>query len=249
MMAAPPVLEVRDLSVHFGALVAVDTMNFFIERGKITSIIGPNGAGKSTLFNLICGALAPSAGHIFIEGRDVTGHPPHRILSAGLARSFQITNLFFELTVFENLRLAAQVLESPARAVFPARASRRAIAKAEELLVRFRLADKAGELAGFLSHGEQRRLEIAVALAAEPGILLLDEPTQGMSHGDTQETAELIKSLAGELTVLLVEHDINLVMTLSDYVIVMVQGAKLAEGPPTEVRANKDVQAAYFGHG
>ncbi|HYH17039.1 MAG TPA: ABC transporter ATP-binding protein [Azospirillum sp.] len=242
------VLSVRDLTVNFGGLIAVNQMSFDAERGRITSVIGPNGAGKSSLFNLISGAIRPTGGRVLLEGADVTGRPPHRMLAAGLARSFQITNLFFELTVLENLRLAAQIAEPPLAAVLPLGRSRRALDRAEALLERFALTPKAFELAGNLSHGEQRRLEIAVALACEPRVLLLDEPTQGMSHSDTADTAAMIKRLAGEITVLLIEHDIGLVMTLSDHVVVMHQGRKLAEGAPAVVRADPAVQAAYFGH-
>jgi branched-chain amino acid transport system ATP-binding protein len=178
----------------------------------------------------------------------LTGAPPYRLQAAGLARSFQITSLFFELSVAENLRLAAQILEPMRNLWRPVRASRAALARAEELLTRFALTEKANHLVGVLSHGEQRRLEVAVALACRPKVLLLDEPTQGMSHGDTADTAALIRSLAADVTVLLIEHDIGLVMSLSDHVVVMHQGQKLAEGPPAEVRANPAVQAAYFGH-
>jgi branched-chain amino acid transport system ATP-binding protein len=243
------VLSVRDLTVRFGALTAVNKVSFDARRGHITSVIGPNGAGKSTLFNLISGAIRPSSGKVTFNGRDVTARGPDRLTQAGLARSFQITNLFFELSVFENLRLAAQALEGPARALLPARRSVIALERAEELIAQFGLSAKAHELAGTLSHGEQRRLEIAVALACRPSMLLLDEPTQGMSHADTEETGAMIKSLAGDLSILLVEHDVGLVMNLSDHVVVMTQGAKLAEGLPAAVRANPAVQAAYFGHG
>jgi branched-chain amino acid transport system ATP-binding protein len=242
------VLTVEHLTISFGALVAVNDVSFAAERGHITSVIGPNGAGKSTLFNLISGAIRPSRGRVQFEGRDVTGWKANTLCRAGLSRSFQITNLFFDLSVFENLRLAAQVLEPPGRLVRPVSGSRRALEKAEELLERFELVGKADELAGNLSHGEQRRLEIAVSLACEPKLLMLDEPTQGMSHADTADTAAMIKGLAGDLTILLIEHDIGLVMDLSDHVVVMAQGAKLAEGPPQVVRANPHVQAAYFGH-
>jgi branched-chain amino acid transport system ATP-binding protein len=246
-MTGSSVLEVRGLSIRFGSLRAVDSLSFNAERGKITSVIGPNGAGKSTLFNLVSGALAPQAGQVAFDGRDVTGLPTHRMVLAGLARSFQITSLFFELSVFENLRLASQVLEPPGRALLPVKRSTRARERAEELVERFELGPKAQELAGYLSHGEQRRLEIAVSLAAKPKLLLLDEPTQGMSHGDTAETKEIIRGLAGELSILLIEHDIDLVMDLSDHVIVMHQGAKLAEGLPAAIRENAAVQAAYLG--
>lgn len=245
----PAILAVRNLTVRFGPLTAVDAVSFDARQGHITSVIGPNGAGKSTLFNLISGAIRSSSGQVFFDGHDVTGKGPHGLMKAGLARSFQITNLFFELSVFENLRLAAQLLEPASRALWPIRRSTVALQRAEELIAQFGLAGKAHELAGVLSHGEQRRLEIAVALACRPKMLLLDEPTQGMSHADTEETGEMIKSLAGELSILLVEHDVGLVMNLSDHVVVMNQGAKLAEGLPGAVRANPAVQAAYFGQG
>jgi branched-chain amino acid transport system ATP-binding protein len=242
------VLSVRDLSVSFGSLRAVNALSLEAHKGRITSVIGPNGAGKSTLFNVVSGAIAPSAGRVLFEGRDITGLPTHRIVAAGLARSFQITNLFFELTVLDNLRLACQMLESPAKTLLPFAKSRRARARADEMLERFGLQAKAAELAGYLSHGEQRRLEIALALAGAPKLLLLDEPTQGMSHADTAETSRMIRALAGELSILLIEHDIGVVMDLSDHVVVMHQGAKLAEGTPQAVRANPAVQEAYFGH-
>jgi branched-chain amino acid transport system ATP-binding protein len=243
-----PILEIRNLSVSFGGLRAVDQVSFSIARNRITTVIGPNGAGKSTLFNLISGAIRPRDGRVLIEGVDCTGRPPYRMQAAGLARSFQITNLFFELTVAENLRLAAQILEPMSMSWQPVRSSKVAQQRVDELLARFGLADKAQYSAGELSHGEQRRLEVAVALACKPKVLLLDEPTQGMSHSDTRDTAELIKSLAAEVTVLLIEHDIGLVMSLSDHVVVMYQGQKLAEGSPADVRANPAVQTAYFGH-
>ena len=243
-----PVLQVQGLSIAFGGLKAVDAVTFDAERHRITTVIGPNGAGKSTLFNLISGALRPQAGRVLIEGADLTGSSPERTKAAGLSRSFQITSLFTELTVMENLRLAAQVLERVGQWFLPVHRSLQAARKTDEMLERFRLTAKAGELAGNLSRGEQRRLEIAVCLASEPRILLLDEPTQGMSHGDTADTAALVRSLAQGVTVLLIEHDIGLVMDLSDHVVVMHQGRKLAEGPPATVRADPAVQAAYFGH-
>lgn len=243
-----PVLDIRDLGISFGGLRAVDQVSFQAERHRITTVIGPNGAGKSTLFNLISGALRPQHGQVLIDGVDMTGAAPERTKAAGLSRSFQITNLFFELTVAENLRLAAQVLEPTSRAFLPVGRSSRALAKTEQMLERFQLGHRRDELAGNLSHGDQRRLEIAVCLASEPKILLLDEPTQGMSHADTADTARLVRSLAEDVTVLLIEHDIGLVMDLSDHVVVMHQGRKLAEGPPAAVRADPAVQAAYFGH-
>ena len=247
MSAASVILAVDELTVRFGPLVAVDGISFGVEGRGITSVIGPNGAGKSTLFNLVSGALRPSSGRVLLDGRDVTGLPPHRLQAAGLARSFQITKLFFDLTVFENLRLAAQAVDGRGRLLLPPTCSTRALDRVDDLLDRFAIAHRADSLAGHLSHGEQRRLEIALALAGSPKILLLDEPTQGMSHGDTKETAALIKELAGEITVLLVEHDIGLVMDLSDHVVVMHQGRKLAEGAPAAIRADAAVRAAYLG--
>ncbi len=243
-----PILEVSGLGIRFGALAAVDDVSFVVKQGSITSVIGPNGAGKSTLFNLISGALKPLAGRVIFAGRDVTGMPPHIMLKTGLSRSFQITNLFFELSVRENLRLAAQFLEGGAGQWRPVRHSTKALECVDELIEQFQLNAKVDAPAGVLSHGEQRRLEIAVALASRPRVLLLDEPTQGMSHSDTHETEALIRSLAGpQLTVLLVEHDVELVMSLSDHVVVMHQGRLLAQGAPQDVRGDPRVQAAYFG--
>jgi branched-chain amino acid transport system ATP-binding protein len=172
---------------------------------------------------------------------------PEERLFSGMARSFQITNLFFDLTVIDNLRLASQALQSRSYLYLPLNKCEIALARADELLVEFGLLESRNQLAGALSHGQQRRLEIAVTLATRPKLLLLDEPTQGMSQGDTQETAELIKQLGSKITVLLIEHDVDLVMDLSKAVIVMAQGKKLAEGSPQEVRSNPLVQAAYFG--
>lgn len=242
-----PALETRSLSVSFGGLRAVDNVSLKIERNRITTLIGPNGAGKSTLFNLVSGLLRPASGEIRINGIDCTGAPPHRVHAAGAARSFQITNLMSELPVAENLRLAAQVLEKRGKLWLPVAASRIARARVMELVERFGFADKAQMPVARLSHGDQRRLEVAVALASKPRILMLDEPTQGMSHADTADTAALIRSLAAEVTVFLIEHDIGLVMNLSDRVIVMHQGQKIAEGSPREVRENPLVQTAYFG--
>ena len=169
------ILSVSDITVRFGSLMAVNGVSFDARRGQITSVIGPNGAGKSTLFNLISGAIRPSAGRVVFDGQDLTGASPNHMLAAGLARSFQITNLFFELSVRENLRLAAQFLEQGRGLLRPVASSHVALQRVDELIARFRLERKRDELAGFLSHGEQRRLEIAVALAARPRMLLLDE--------------------------------------------------------------------------
>lgn len=242
-------LETLDLSIAFGGLKAVDKVSFSAALNQITTVIGPNGAGKTTLFNLISGGLRPASGKVLLGGREVTGFRPAALQRSGLARSFQITNLFFDLTLRENLGLAAQTLDPVIDAFLPVGRIGRAARKVEELIERFDFAAKAHEPVAALSHGEQRRLEIAMCLASEPKILMLDEPTQGMSHGDTEETATLIRGLSSEVSILLIEHDIGLVMSLSDHVVVMHQGRKLSEGAPAEVRADPAVQAAYFGHG
>lgn len=242
-----PILLAVNLTKSFGGLKAVENVSFSIERLGVTSIIGPNGAGKSTFFNLINGAIGVDSGRVLFKGEDITGLPPSKRLIRGMSRSFQITNLFFDLSVMENLRLACQFVESRARLFQRISRSRLALARAEELLESFQLTQKKDVLAGELSHGEQRRLEIAVTMASKPELLLLDEPTQGMSHGDTNETSELILNLSQHTTVLLIEHDVELVMGLSKHVMVMSQGAKLAEGTPAQIRGNRDVQIAYFG--
>lgn len=246
--ASTPAVELRAVYKRFGKTEIIRGASLSVAPGERVAIIGPNGAGKSTLFNLISGALKPLAGKVLFNGQDVTGLPPHQLLKTGLSRSFQITNLFFELSVRENLRLAAQFLEGGAGQWRSVQRSTKALQRVDELIEQFQLHRQVDELAGVLSHGEQRRLEIAVALASRPHILLLDEPTQGMSHGDTHETEAMIQGLAGpDLTVMLVEHDVEIVMNLSDHVVVMHQGRLLAQGSPEVVRADPRVQAAYFG--
>ena len=247
MNKAEVILKAINLSKRFGGLAAVDDVSFEVTPFGVTSIIGPNGAGKSTLFNLLSGTFKPDSGSVLLNDQNVTRMSPEERLFSGMARSFQITNLFFDLTVIDNLRLASQALQSRSYLYLPLNKCEIALARADELLVEFGLLESQNQLAGALSHGQQRRLEIAVTLATRPKLLLLDEPTQGMSQGDTQETAELIKQLGSKITVLLIEHDVDLVMDLSKAVIVMAQGKKLAEGSPQEVRSNPLVQAAYVG--
>jgi branched-chain amino acid transport system ATP-binding protein len=240
-------IAVRGLAKSFGALRAVSDLDFEVRRGQVTSIIGPNGAGKSTVFNLIAGTIRPDAGRVELDGRDVTALAPHALAQLGLARSFQISNLFFGLTVLENVRLACQARAPRKR--FLARLDRdRALAdRARAILAEFAIADLADEPAANLSHGDQRRLEIAVCMASRPRVLLLDEPTQGMSPAETLAVDGLIKSLAGRVSVLVIEHDVDLVMNISDHVIVLHQGRKLFEGPPAQVRNSSAVRAAYLG--
>jgi branched-chain amino acid transport system ATP-binding protein len=240
-------IRVAGLSKAFGGLRAVDDLGFEAARHGITSIIGPNGAGKSTAFNLIAGTLRPDAGTVELDGRDITGSAPYQLAALGLARSFQITNLFFGLSVQENVRLACQSLERRSRYLVRLQRLRAPQACAQELIEELGLREQAHEPVGSLSHGDQRRVEIAVCMALRPKLLMLDEPTQGMSPTETAEIDGLLKSLAGRVTVLLIEHDIDLVMSLSDHVVVMHQGQKLFEGTPEEVRASPLVRRAYLG--
>ncbi len=240
-------IKVDNLSKAFGALRAVDGLSFETIPNKVTSIIGPNGAGKSTAFNLIAGTLPPDTGRVELDGHNITGLPPHALVPFGIARSFQITNLFFGLSVFENVRLACQTLER--RGSYLQRLDRMQPPRerSREMLKQFGLTESADELVGNLSHGDQRRVEIAICMAMKPKLLMLDEPTQGMSPAETAEIDTLIRSLAGQVTVLLIEHDIDLVMGLSDRVIVMHQGRKLFDGTPSEARASTEVRDAYLG--
>jgi branched-chain amino acid transport system ATP-binding protein len=240
-------IKVTNLAKAFGALRAVDNLSFEAAPHRVTSIIGPNGAGKSTAFNLIAGTLRPDSGTVELEGHDITGHAPYTLAHLGVARSFQITNLFFGLSVLENVRLACQSREARSRYLVRLDRLSQPRERAREMLAEFGLADRADELVGNLSHGDQRRVEIALCMALSPKLLMLDEPTQGMSPAETAEVDALIKSLAGRVTVLLIEHDIELVMSLSDHVIVMHQGQKLFEGAPDAVRASPLVRQAYLG--
>jgi len=242
-------IAVRGLCKSFGGLRAVADLDFVAREGGVTSIIGPNGAGKSTVFNLIAGTMRADAGRVELGGRDITGLPPQRLARLGIARSFQISNLFFGLSALENVRLAAQA-HAPRRD-FLARLDRAdaLVARARATLAEFGLVDLAGEPAANLSHGDQRRLEIALCMASQPRVLMLDEPTQGMSPAETLAVDALIRSLAGRVSVIVIEHDIDLVMSISDRVIVLHQGRKLFEGTPAEVSGSSAVRDAYLGAG
>ncbi len=224
-------LELDDLTRRFGCLVAVDSATMQAESGEVRAVIGPNGAGKSTLFHLVTGVLKPTAGEVRFAGERLTGLPAHRICQRGVSRTFQITALFPEMTARENTQLAAQARHSDAA------------------LERLGLTPIAERPAGLLSHGDQRLLEVAMALAQQPRLLLLDEPTQGLS---VEETAQAVDTLAGllsdgDLTVLLVEHDMEVVFRLAHKITVLHRGAVIADGPPEMVRADAGVQAAYLG--
>jgi branched-chain amino acid transport system ATP-binding protein len=246
--AAPPILAAERLGKRFGHFRALSDVTVAFPEGGITAIIGPNGAGKSTFFNLISGAVPPSEGRVLFRGRDITGAAPHAFARMGIAKSFQITNVFPHLTVRENVRVAAQARRVRFaffrdRAAYPELTER-----AEALLGEVGLGARMDRLARELAHGEQRALEIAVALAAEPRLLLLDEPTAGMSPEETREMMDLVQRLAETRTLILVEHKMKLVMGLCRRLVVLHQGQLLAEGSPDDIRAHPEVRRVYLGN-
>ena len=241
-------LKVESLHADIGGSRILRGVSLEVGPGEVACLMGRNGVGKTTTLKSITGLREVRSGSISLEGKALNGLAPDARARLGIGYVPQGRDIFPHMTVEENLRLAAQVLEPVGRSFLPIHTSRRTRAKVEELLVRFDLWDRRNELAGNLSHGDQRRLEVAVCLASEPKLLMLDEPTQGMSHADTTEAAKMVRALTEDVTVLLIEHDIGLVMELSDHVVVMHQGKKLAEGAPAVVHADPAVQAAYFGH-
>lgn len=241
-----PLLLTEDVSMYFGGLAALDEVNFSLRRGAIHAIIGPNGAGKSTFFNCITGVLRPTSGRILLDGEDITGLSPEAISQKAIARSYQITNIFPGSTCLENVRIASQSRQHRWSFLRHRYADRRSLDKAAAVLQSVGLQDKAGELASNLSHGEQRNLEIGVALATEPKLLCLDEPTAGMSASETQDIMALIRRIGEDFTILIVEHDMHVVMTLADRITVLDYGKVLAEGTPAEIQANPQVQEAYL---
>ena len=243
-------LETHSLRKAFGALVAVDDVSIQVQTGTIHSIIGPNGAGKTTFFNLLSGNLEPTAGKVIYKGKDITRLPLHRSAHIGIGRSFQITNLFPNLTALENVRLACQALgKDNFRFLQPAGHFKQYEQRAWAILQQVGLSERALMPARTLPHGDQRKLELGIILAANPELLLLDEPTAGMAAEQVPELMALIKQIqtSGDKTVILVEHNMNVVMNVSDRITVMHQGQVLAEGTPAEIAANETVQSAYLG--
>jgi branched-chain amino acid transport system ATP-binding protein len=233
---AAVILEARKLTRHFGGLRAVDSVDLDVAQGAVHALIGPNGAGKTTLVGLICGRLAPTAGSIRFGGRDITRLPAHVRVRLGIAYTFQITSIFPRLTAFDNVALAVQ-----------SRGSRDLAAATGAALVRVGLADRAGQPAGALAYGHQRLLELAMSLALSPVLLILDEPTQGLADSEIAAFKAIVREVAGNATVLLIEHNMDVVMDLADRITVLNFGSVLATGTPGEIRADPAVQAAYLG--
>jgi branched-chain amino acid transport system ATP-binding protein len=242
------ILELRGVGKSFGALEVLSQIDLDIEEGKITSVIGPNGAGKTTLFNVITNRFSVGAGKILFKKRDITRLKAHEITLAGLARSFQITNIYKRLTVFENIFLSVQT-KSPRRlSLFTLSQGMSEVReKTKRILERIGLGNRAEVPAGQLSHGDQRHLEIGMTLATGPELLMLDEPTSGMSPAEAAQTMDLIKDLARDFTILLIEHNMDLVMNISDRIVVLNFGRKIAEGSPEEVADNPEVRRVYLG--
>ena len=249
-MTTEIILETQNIRKQFGGLVAVDNVSIKVRKNSLHAIIGPNGAGKTTFFNLLSGNLEPTSGKVIYKGQDITHQPVHRTIHFGIGRSFQITNIFPNLTVFENIRLASQALGSDNFKFWQA-SSR--FKKYEErtwnVIERVGLKERAQTLARTLPHGDQRKLELGIILAPDPEVLLLDEPTAGMASEQVPELIALMQGIQkeGNKTVMLVEHNMNVVMSVSDAITVMHQGMVLAEGTPAEIAANREVQTAYLG--
>jgi branched-chain amino acid transport system ATP-binding protein len=244
--AVEPILRTDRLTRHFGGLRALTDVDFRVEPGQLHAVIGPNGAGKSTLFNVITGRVPATGGRIWYRGQEVTGLSQPAIAQLGIARSYQITTIFLNLTVFENVRIAAQSRRTHANFWQPADSLRSVTARADEVLELVGLQGKRQLLAHQLSHGEQRHLDVAIALACDPGLLLLDEPTAGMSPLETEQTMRLIRDLGRRVAIVLVEHKMNVIMAISDRITVLHFGRVLAEGTPEEVRGNLQVQEVYL---
>jgi branched-chain amino acid transport system ATP-binding protein len=243
-------LSVEHVSRRFGSLIAVNNVSLSVEPGELRAVIGPNGAGKTTFFNMISGFLAPTSGRILFEGEDVTRLLPARRVWRGIARTFQVTEVFPELSVRENLRIAAEVAAGYRRRPWISReADAEVSARVTDLSDMGGLSDKETRLVGELSHGDQRATEIMMALALKPRLLLLDEPTAGMGDRETYNITQLIRQLHKDhkLSIVLIEHDMRVVFHLADRIMVLAEGAMLAEGTPPEIAANEMVQAAYLG--
>ena len=242
------ILEAVGISKHFGGLMANSDISFAVEEGKITSIIGPNGAGKTTLFNLLTGLYKPDAGKVLFEGQNISGWPIHRIVNLGIVRSFQVLNIFNEISPSENIRLAVQSRKKRGLNFFRSAAGFDDINQETHAVL-----DEIGLTAvkdlptKTLSYGDKRVLEIGIAMASQPKLLLMDEPTSGLPSSETERIKKFIKKISAQLTVVVIEHDMDIVLTVSDIIIVLHQGRVIAQGAPKEIKANAEVQEAYLG--
>jgi len=243
------ILKTENLSKAFGALVAVKDVTLEIEAGALHSIIGPNGAGKTTLFNLLTGTFAPTSGDIYLDRKKITGTPAHGIAHLGLARSFQRTNVFPAFTLLENVWTAAFACAKSWSGLLwrPAGRYPELVGRSRQALSDVGLIDKQNHLAREISHGEQRQLELAIALAAAPRVLLLDEPAAGLSPEETRNMVALVRGLKGRYTIVLIEHKMDIIMSVSDRISVMHFGSLIAEGTPQEIQRNPEVRRAYLG--
>jgi branched-chain amino acid transport system ATP-binding protein len=242
------ILEAVGISKHFGGLMANNDIGFAVEEGRITSIIGPNGAGKTTLFNLLTGLYKPDAGKVLFEGQDISGWPIHKIVNLGIVRSFQVLNIFNEISPAENIRLAVQSRKKRGLNFFRSAAGFDDInQETNEVLDEIGLTAVKDLPTKTLSYGDKRVLEIGIAMASRPKLLLMDEPTSGLPTSETERIKEFIKKISAQLTVVVIEHDMDIVLAVSDIIIVLHQGRVIAQGAPEEIKANGEVQEAYLG--
>lgn len=239
-------LQVDRLDRSFGGIHAVDTVSLEVPQGSLRAVIGPNGSGKTTLFNLITGHTRPGAGRVMFDGHDITGMPYYKVARRGLTKSYQITTVFPLLSVFENVRIAAQAASHAYVFWRPAERIRSVVAHTEQVLERIGLTGERNAIASNLSHGDQRRLDLAIALATSPRLLLLDEPTAGMSPAETADTVALIRELNRDVTILMIEHKMDVILAIADRITVLHQGKVLFEGVPAEVQAHPRVQEVYL---
>jgi|APFre7841882654_1041346.scaffolds.fasta_scaffold02089_9 branched-chain amino acid transport system ATP-binding protein len=242
------ILTTQGLTKDFGGLRAVDSVTLDIGQGKLTSVIGPNGAGKTTLYNLVTGLIKPDSGRIIFNGEDITNLPIHKIVKKGISRSFQILNLFNELTLFENVWLGVQSQQGHGPELFSNPDKFNSVKEETYRIIReIGLSGKEEVPVKLLSYGDRRILEITISLTAKPSLLLLDEPTSGLVSEDRKRISEFMKKLSSQLTLIVVEHDMDVVLSISDHIVVMHQGKILAQGTPDEIRGNDKVQEAYLG--
>ena len=242
------ILEAVGISKHFGGLMANNDVSFAVEEGKITSIIGPNGAGKTTLFNLLTGLYQPDTGKVLFKGQDISGWPIHKIVNLGIVRSFQVLNIFSEISPADNIRLAVQSRKKRGLNFFrSAKGFEDINQETDAVLEEIGLSAVKNLPTKTLSYGDKRVLEIGIAMASQPKLLLMDEPTSGLPTSETERIKEFIKKISKQLTVVVIEHDMDIVLTISDIIIVLHQGRVIAQGAPEEIKANDEVQEAYLG--